>query len=412
MGFRGRQMAIAMQQQMRAIVGERPHELRGIDPLPPGAVRLRVISESNDYVTCRLADDTGGTGETFKVAKPRELQRSAFDGVTIDGWLYTYSSTTSRTLSKAGESDITETLRPPYIDPDGTPHIFEIAAVLSQQGGTGVTDCDWQDLNLAGRCWHRPTDVSTYELGEWRLKKFTSVATTTWTVPSGVSEIEVILVGGGGGGGTGTDIYSPGGMMPDYSGEGGAGGGGGGSLWAFAQVTAGDQFDVTVGDGGSGGSHSSSEATDGDDSTFVSKVGASLSLSLTAGGGEHADSDWVTGSIKSGKGGTWGGTVDGSSAFLGDGSSQKCVAFGHFGGDGHHGQAAQVIGTSGNDPSQGGNGGGTILAGGFGDNSSGSVDSSQYGVGGHGGQGGYSSSPANGEDGQSGACLILYRQTT
>jgi len=50
---------------------------------------------------------------------------------------------------------------------------------------------------------------------QYTVVQFTSLGTTTWTVPAGISEVEVLVVGGGGGGG---------------GGNGGAGGGGAGGL--------------------------------------------------------------------------------------------------------------------------------------------------------------------------------------
>ena len=82
-------------------------------------------------------------------------------------------------------------------------------------------------------------------------KEFT--ANTTWTVPAGVNEVEVLVVGGGGGGGW----------------AGGGGGGGGGVLYRpnFA-VSPGSTFTVTVGAGGAGTTSNSVPGTNGGDSHF------------------------------------------------------------------------------------------------------------------------------------------------
>jgi hypothetical protein len=82
-------------------------------------------------------------------------------------------------------------------------------------------------------------------------REFTS--DTTWTVPTGVSAVEVLVVGGGGGGGW----------------AGGGGGGGGGVLYRpnFG-VTPGDTFTVTVGAGGAGATSNSGPGTIGGDSYF------------------------------------------------------------------------------------------------------------------------------------------------
>lgn len=70
-----------------------------------------------------------------------------------------------------------------------------------------------------------------------RIETFTSSGTTTWTAPSWVTSVEVLVVGGGGGGGW--DV--------------GGGGGAGGLVYEpnFA-VTPGTSYTVTVGAGGAG----------------------------------------------------------------------------------------------------------------------------------------------------------------
>lgn len=67
---------------------------------------------------------------------------------------------------------------------------------------------------------------------------------STWTVPDGVTQIRVILVGGGDGGGKGTD----GSWLS--AGEDGADGSGGAVWWGLVNVTPGTTFAVTIGQGG------------------------------------------------------------------------------------------------------------------------------------------------------------------
>lgn len=52
---------------------------------------LTLVSHEDDYLVCEDAD----TNEVL-VAKPYELQRTPFDGQTIDGVTYTYASATER----------------------------------------------------------------------------------------------------------------------------------------------------------------------------------------------------------------------------------------------------------------------------------------------------------------------------
>ena len=69
-------------------------------------------------------------------------------------------------------------------------------------------------------------------------QSFTSVGNTNWTVPNGVGNVEVLVVGGGGPGGSGFDR------------TGGAGGGGGVTYNASYAVTPGSSIPITVGAGG------------------------------------------------------------------------------------------------------------------------------------------------------------------
>jgi hypothetical protein len=68
----------------------------------------------------------------------------------------------------------------------------------------------------------------------------TFTATGTWTAPTGVTEVEYLVVAGGGGGGEG-----------NY-GAGGGGGAGGYRTGTGLSVTAGTDYTVTVGNGGAG----------------------------------------------------------------------------------------------------------------------------------------------------------------
>lgn len=82
----------------------------------------------------------------------------------------------------------------------------------------------------------------------------------TFTVPAGVTSINVELVGGGGGGGMGIS-----GGSNNYS---GGGGGGGGFTSATVSVTPGSVFQVTAGKGGAGSGTNSSQ-TSGTSSIFA-----------------------------------------------------------------------------------------------------------------------------------------------
>lgn len=83
---------------------------------------------------------------------------------------------------------------------------------------------------------------------------FTTPGTNDWIVPSGVSSIEVLCIGGGGGGGT---------SINDTGTSGGGGGGGGGIKRGSFNVTPGQTIRVIVGAGGAGASGTTSSDTVG-----------------------------------------------------------------------------------------------------------------------------------------------------
>ncbi len=76
------------------------------------------------------------------------------------------------------------------------------------------------------------------------LRVFNS--STTWKVPTGISEIHVQMWGAGGGGGAG-------GANPGSGNLRGGGGGGGAYTYAILQVNEGDTFNIVVGTGGAAG---------------------------------------------------------------------------------------------------------------------------------------------------------------
>ena len=97
-----------------------------------------------------------------------------------------------------------------------------------------------------------------------------TLSNTTWTAPTGVTNVEVLVVAGGGGGGS----------------QHGGGGGAGGLIYrGNYTVTPGTSYTVTVGAGGAGGTTSGNAGTNGSNSVFDS---------LTAIGG-GAGGGWANG---------------------------------------------------------------------------------------------------------------------
>jgi hypothetical protein len=141
--------------------------------------------------------------------------------------------------------------------------------------------------------------VATFVNDAFCLIKFNSG--TTWTVPTGVTAIDVLLVGGGGGGGA--------------DGGGGGGGGGVGSASGLA-TTAGSVVTITVGSGGTAASHTPPIAGSAGGTSSVilggttysasggtNGVGYQSAESLAARGGVSANVTAVTGATDYSKGG-------------------------------------------------------------------------------------------------------------
>jgi hypothetical protein len=121
----------------------------------------------------------------------------------------------------------------------------------------------------------------------YTIQTFTT--STSWTVPSGVTKVDYVVVAGGGGGG----YY-------------GGGGGAGGFLTATGySVTSGNVLTVTIGNGGAGSTSSSSRGTNGGNSVFAT-------ITATGGGGGAS-----SGSSSGAAGGSGGGAYYGGSAGAG-----------------------------------------------------------------------------------------------
>lgn len=121
----------------------------------------------------------------------------------------------------------------------------------------------------------------------WPITSYTVVqtftATSTWTCPTGVTEVEYLVVAGGGGGGT----------------SGGAGAGGFRTGTGLS-VTAGTDYTITVGSGGAGSVAPST--------ALGSNGGISVFSSITSAGGGGGGSNDISGNgIAGANGGSGGG---------------------------------------------------------------------------------------------------------
>ncbi len=119
---------------------------------------------------------------------------------------------------------------------------------------------------------------------------------TTWTVPAGVTAIDILVVGAGGGGGS----------------DGGGGGGGGEvRITTGISVGAGVSATITVGSGGNGSIHGGAGSSPGGSSSLVIS-----GTTYSAGGGSNAV-NWVSTAnyAAAGSGGTGGTQVTGGTDF-------------------------------------------------------------------------------------------------
>lgn len=121
--------------------------------------------------------------------------------------------------------------------------------------------------------------VSTSTTGIYTVKSFTTVGSCTWTVPSGVTSVEYLVVAGGGGGGSGGG--GAGGLLTNVGGP------------AFT-VSPSAILNITVGAGGTAGTGGSSGGNGGD-SVFAT-------VTATGGGGGGGASAGVNGGSGGGGG--------------------------------------------------------------------------------------------------------------
>ena len=124
-----------------------------------------------------------------------------------------------------------------------------------------------------------------------------TLTNSSWTAPTGVTRVEVLVVAGGGGGGSGFNKSAAGG-----------GGGAGGLIYnANFTVVPGTPYTVTVGTGGAGGT-SGSSGTAGRGTNGTNSVFSSLTAVGGGGGGDYPDVVGYDGGSGGGGGGA-GGSV-------------------------------------------------------------------------------------------------------
>jgi hypothetical protein len=250
--------------------------------------------------------------------------------------------------------------------------------------------------------------ITTYASGgvSYTVHSFTSTGSNTFTVPTGVTSVDYLVVGGGGGGGA---------AWIDQSG--GSGGGGGQVLTGTESVTPEQDYVVVVGAGGAGGLLSLAPSITPESGA---NGGSSSAFGQTAGGGYGAIKSFNGfASPGTGKAGNSGGN-------LFTGANAVAVSYCHRGGGGagagENGYVGQYVSSGASDISTTGSKGGagvasdirtgtsTYYGGGGGGAGTGNCAQSGTGAGSGGAGGGGNSATWNGR-GVSGTCCSGYDGT-
>ena len=225
------------------------------------------------------------------------------------------------------------------------------------------------------------TKVETFPVGQ---TAYTTAGTFTFTVPTNVTSISAVCVGGGGGGAggeTGRD-------------DGVQGGAGGALCYGTIPVTPGESLTITVGAGGNGGSSGGNGTAGG--TTTISRGATNL---ITAGGGSRG-LERSTGTVNGGtrsvdasvtnSGGGNGGNSGGNSTNTGSGGGGGGGYSGNGGNGGTTGNGSAGAGGGGGgggatSSGQGYGGGGVGILGAGANGTAGVLNSSGGGVGSNGG---------------------------
>lgn len=176
------------------------------------------------------------------------------------------------------------------------------------------------------------------------MQVFTTVGSSTWTKPSGITKIRVYVTGGGGGGGGGTSNFN-----------GGQGGGAAGTAIKLIDVSAVSSVSVTIGGGGAAGARTLNGSAGGTSSfgAYCSSPGGGAGL--FADGTSTENGSTPTGgdlNIKGGDGGQGGGGATQDDTGCGVGGAS------YWGGGGHAAKINNGVDNAGPGKAYGSGGGG------------------------------------------------------
>ena len=132
---------------------------------PATVSRYRVESVQNDHLVCKEIEGESVATETTLIAKPFNLRRTGWHGVTVNyaldsypgsqgsaAILYEFQTATYRIAkvqTEAGSTDEHQVITPHYVP--------GVSIVLASEisNDTGIADVTFQDLNDNGRAWAR-----------------------------------------------------------------------------------------------------------------------------------------------------------------------------------------------------------------------------------------------------------------
>jgi hypothetical protein len=261
-----------------------------------------------------------------------------------------------------------------YVDPNSTSILNTVSVTALQANGSLGTAGQTLTSNGSSVHWSAPAPASA------NVQTFATTGSSTWTKPSGVSIVEVILVSGGGGGGSGN--------RTNTNPCGGSGGASGTTIvYRFLASDLANTVTVTVGTGGTGGAGLTVDGTtgsagaNGGDTTF-----GSLLIAPGTGNGGFGGTGFNTAAP--------GGLFVGGGDSIGAGTGGRGSAAFAAGGVSNPGGPGAGGGGGGGSPGAGGGvgwstiaiAGGTAAAGSAGGNgNSGSIGNRLVGSGGGGG---------------------------